>query len=384
METKFREWIFSNRKQIFLLLGLFVVIGVIVYFWYQYKLIQDERFKRVRMNGAYLESLQNNNPIPLQQLFLEGVRKGDKDNYTKSNGYFVTHRFFDNGGDIYEVYDYINGHPELAFLKEAEEIYPEMFKRIREHTLSPNSSGMSTHAYLAYLEILDKYGYAGVANRGTLASQYAKLAWLAKTQPEAFRGQTGAKTQENWYRTRIDKAVLYANKVQPDIMKVLDGTFDATTVPERDILVGLNQYAAALRYFQALKVDFSSPKNASEIFAFSTDYARQYVPILAPFTSLLDASTLMLVSPKSTEGIREAIRPIFEHEITGDELNRGIYYRLAVLAKTYSIARYRNSETINDDYSLYGKINMVDLARAVPDFKNWLMKYGWVESDFSY
>ncbi len=382
MEFNLGELIWRKRKTL-LVFGVFFFLGVLFLFFYFNWLRETRESERIiQTNEAYLSSVTKNDPSLLQQLFLEDMQNGRNDDYTKSTGYFVTHRFFDNGGDIYEVYDYINSHPELAFLKEAEEIYPEMFKRIREHTLSPNSSGMSTHAYLAYLEILDKYGYAGVANRGTLANGYAKLAWLAWKQPEAFPRIKGVRME--WYQARINKAVLYANKVQPDIMKVLDGTFDATTVPERDILVGLNQYAAALRYFQALKVDFSSPRNASEIFAFSTDYARQYVPVLAPFTSLLDASTLMLVSPKSTEGIREALRPIFEHEIVGDELNRGIYYRLVVLAKTYSVARFGNSETINDDFSLYGKINMVDLAHAVPDFKNWLMKYGWVESDFTY
>ena len=121
-------------------------------------------------------SLLGGDPKKLQNLFLEDIKNGKNDKFTKSAAYFITHRFFDNGGNIYEIYDYINAHPELAFLKEAEKIYPNIFDQIHKRTLPSIYVDRSYYAYLAYVEILNKHGYSDIAALGTAANQYAKLA----------------------------------------------------------------------------------------------------------------------------------------------------------------------------------------------------------------
>ena len=109
---------------------------------------QKERSK------AYFDSLLSNNPKELQNFFLNDIRNGVNDKYTKSDIYFITHRFFDNGGNIYEIYDYVEANPELTFLKEAENIYPGIFKLIKERKLEPYATDSGYYAYLAYVEVI--------------------------------------------------------------------------------------------------------------------------------------------------------------------------------------------------------------------------------------
>ena len=332
-------------------------------------------------NKAYFSSTFDNNPKPLQDIFLSDIKNGVKDKDTKSDIYFITHRFFDNGGNIYEIYDYVNAHSELTFLKEAELIYPDIFKSIKERKLEPYGVDFATYAYLAYIETLYKHGYADMAALGTSANQYAKVAYFSAVTAYEIPEERAFK-RRYFVKHDIKKSVEFIRLMKSDVNKIIDTKKIPEDIPPRDVLVGLNQYAASLRYLEALNVGESKigpPKSSDEIFKFTTDYSRKNVPELHLFTSLLNASTLVVLSSSTPEEIRAALYPIIDSDVKSfDKAKLGILGKIldSRLEKTPV-----DPEGVN--MGVYNKRNILILANKVPDFKKWLMINGWVESDFN-
>lgn len=381
------------RKIVIIFLVFFIAfLGYISFVFYQ-----QRGFREARLNDegyakknkkAYLESLIGNNPKPLQETFLADVKNGINDEFTRSDAYFLTHRYFDNGGNVYEIYDYVESHPELAFLKEAEDIYPNIFEQIRNKTLpSVPYSTSSLYGVLAYLEVLDKHGYADVAALGTLANQYAKTAYFIKKRFEG--NDVNESMTASIVNFNAKKAVFFALKTRESAMKLAgENDFSLNDLKGRpkfierrelrdilahNLLVGMNQYAAALRYLEAAGTDIAvieSDLNAAEIFAFDMTLSRQFVPELEIFTSLLNASTLSLVSPGSTDALRIALQPILEFD-TNRTKPEGIII---------GIINAKDSKF--DGLDIYSKINITTLGNLVPEFKEWLISNGWKESDF--
>ena len=144
------------------------------------------------------QSVGGVDPKPLQNLFAEKVKKGVNDSDTKSAVYWITHRYFDNGGDIYEIYDFVESHPEVVFLKEAEKVYPTIFADIKERKVG-NYTRDSLLALMAYYEVIDRYGYADIAVWGMAANKFAELAQGAQrthdANPERVYGEDEDSTQ---------------------------------------------------------------------------------------------------------------------------------------------------------------------------------------------
>jgi hypothetical protein len=336
---------------------------------------------------AYYSGILKNDPTPLQNSFVADLQAGVNDKYTKSDAYFVTHRFFDNGGNVYEIYDYVNSHPELAFLKEAETIYPAIFKQIQSGTLPKTFVDRSYYAYLAYVEVLYKHGYTDIAAEGTLANEYAKLAYLDTAISKEMPAKTGIARAK--YAVRDSKKALQFLKiVQGNVTAVLQGTLTSNDVTPRDILVGLNQYAAASRYLEALSENYQIPtststmpemyKNTGEVFNYTMEYSARYVPELNLFTSLLNASTLAILSSSTPDEIRAALFPILDF----DPKKPG-FSPTSIIHKVLDSRLEPKPANIGDtNMDIYSKRNTVRLATLVPEFKQWLMNNGWQTSDF--
>ena len=325
----------------------------------------------------YYESLLKNNPSGLQNSFVEDIKSGVNSGETKSAIYFITHRFFDNGGNIYEIYDYIESHPELSFLKEAEGIYPDVFEQIKEKKLPSIYTYSAFYAYLAYVEVLNKYGYADVATLATAANQYAGNLYF-KTVLTKEMEENGEASRLKDVSRDLKKSLDFLNMSGGDVEKILDGKLTSDDMPSRDILVGLNQYASALRYLEALGVKATSTKTSREVFDFAMDYSARFVLELNIFTSLVNASTLAILDSSTSEEIKIALLPILNFDTKKPNSYKGSVIRKIIQSRF----EQKPKEISYTRLDLYSKRNALLLASKVPDFKAWLMYNGWVEADF--
>lgn len=335
--------------------------------------------KDKRHTLSYMQSVVLNDPAVLKEHFVESLRDGINDSYTKADAYFITHRYLDNGGNIYELYEYVEQHPELAFLKEAEALKPTIFKEIKNGELPRTYNGRSLHAYLAYIEILDKYGYADVAARATAANQYAKTAWTVRALPEAFPPGFNV---EKHYKFMEDYAILFAQKAQADIAAILEGELTEDDLLPHSIVVALNQQASALRYFQDLGVSFTSTNTPEQMFSFSRGYSKTRVPWLHLFSCFLDASTLRMVSPERVAEIKSALLPVYLAEVPKPGETPNSVVRKIIDSKLEVTSYYPGTEVPDLHLDIYGKRNVVSLAKLVPEFRDWLIANGWQETDF--
>ena len=326
---------------------------------------------------AYYESLLQNKPEALQRSLVEDIKSGVNDADTKSAAYFITHRFFDNGGNIYEIYDYVESHPELGFLKEAEDIYPEAFTRLKDKKLPQTYTEVSFYIYLAYVEVLYKHGYADIAGLATAANQYAGNTYFKVMRAPELPDEERSDYLKNAQRD-IKKALEFLSAANDDVVKIVEGKLTSSDMPARDILVGLNQYAAALRYLEAMGVNATSTKTSREIFIFAMNYAPRFVLELNMFTSLINASTLAILDSSTTEEMKTALGPILSFD-TGKPNS----YKGSVIIKILNSRFEQKPEgIIYRRMDIYSKSNVLLIASRVPEFKAWLLSTGWTESDF--
>lgn len=376
----------TNKKTIVIILVLVLAVllatGSFRYFSTLHRESQQQAAADDRARStedAFNASHLRNSPTALQDLFLDDVRNGVNDKVTKSAIYFITHRFFDNGGNIYEIYDFIEAHPELAFMKEAEAIYPNEFDQLKKGLIPKMAVDRAIYIYCAYVEVLHRYGYADVAATATVANQYAKTAYFTTTIAKEMPKKEGAH-RSRYAKRNVKKAVEFMKLSEQQVVDIMDGKLTEKDIMPRDILVGLNQYAAALRYLEAMGGNVSvSPKSAKEIFEFTTEYAYRNVPALHHFTSILNASTLALIDGANPADVRQALYPILDFDMKGRVLSTSILHRIVESRSEPILPPERIGETNMD---IYSKRNTLRLARIVPEFKTWLMSNGWVESDF--
>jgi hypothetical protein len=341
--------------------------------------------KEAQRHDAFYAGILKNDPKQLQNDFLTDIKIGVNDKYTKSDAYFVTHRYFDNGGNIYEVYDYVNSHPELAFMKEAEQIYPKVFQRIRENKIDRTFVDASYYAYLAYVEVLYKHGYTDIAAVSTLANQYAKMAYYNVTISREMSEKDGAERRKNSKNDAL-KAAEFIKAAKPDVDAILSGKMTDRDLTQRDILVGLNQYAAASRYLDALLIAVNMPtstmpdsyRNSRQVFSFAKEYSHKNVPELILFTSLLDASTLAILNDSTPQEIKVALFPILDFNTkTGKLSPNSIIHKIL-----NSRFEQKPVDIGSTNMDIYSKRNTLRLAKKVPEFKLWLKYNGWQDSDF--
>lgn len=385
--------IYSQKRRvrpIFLARMGVLAVGVLGVLFLGYLLVrgfgtQSPSAARV-VDNAYMEKentayrLVGTDPESLQRLFDQDIEDGMNDERTKSHVYFIMNRYFNNGGNIYEIYDYVNSRPKLAFLQEASALYPPVFQMIADRSIAPSASPVALLAYLAYLETLERNGYGGIALRGTGAHQYAQLAYATQEEPDVL--DPGINATQNILMKK-NKALFFAEQAREDVLPIFEGRADE--ILARDKVVGLSHYAVTLRYFERLGVDFSSPKTARQIFALCRKMIEENnLPELAPFTGLLDASTLLFDAESSADEVRLALEPILVVDPKSDSGEQRTIQRI-LASKT------RNASMTSElgaslskvmQAGVYDRTNIIALAQKVPEFKVWLLDAGWTETDF--
>lgn len=327
--------------------------------------------KPVPIYVSITSSLLGNNSAAIKSIFLEGVKKGDKSADVKAAAYFVQHRYFDNGGDIYEIYDYVKAHPELSFLNEAEKIEPEIFKAISDRTFAPKKgfeSGM--RANLAYIEVLAKYDYVDMAGLNTIANKSLEIAYNTRS------GAIYSKDKEADIKSLTEKAKYFLDKSTPEVAGVMSGKLTSKDIAIPDIVVGLNQYASALRLMKAMKIDYKSEVTAEQVFTFNTEYVRKYYAPLVFFTDLSNAGSLVLQNGSSTNVaefdniLKDFYAADFEKR---PNMKSGTLFR--------GISKLGKKD--NGLYCLYCKNSIMSMSSISPKFKDFLItKLDFVEADF--
>lgn len=358
-----------------ILLVVVVVVGVIVALDRDSSRGQRSQEELKKAENAYQEILSGD-PRIAQEMFAQDVANGINDALTKSNAYLVMERYAYRG-DIYEIYDYVNGNPSLAFLREAEALQPGIFRKIRDRSL-PVPSTHALYAFLAYMETLEKHGYANVALRATVAHMYAKNAYILTLEPERF--DPGIDKQQN-IMFKLIKAAEYRKLALEDVNRILDGSLPPDTLLSRDIVDGLSQYAAALGYLQYLGMDAADSRGVRDVFDFCVRFAREKVPEEEVLVGYMYASILLLDSGSTTEDIRMALGPVLGSELaTLAKTNKNM--RNLQEARNEKKRYFTGEEKQRKSYGLFEKSNVSALAKKVPEFRSWLMRDGWAEGDF--
>lgn len=257
--------------------------------------VQNIIAERKELNAKIGDSLLRNEPEDLQNYFSEKVAQNVKDNFSKAAIYFITHRYFDNGGDIYEIVDYINNDPNLVFLTEAETIYPAIFSKIAGREKLTKDERLL--AYLAYIEMLQKSGYADAAAYGTAAAKYIELYDLKMA---ALAGKPASAE----VHLMKEKAVAFASTARPLVEGFRDVMGESgEDISKDDMLVGLSQYAVTLAFFKKHNIAFPVKYQYQDIFFFALQYATRHELVLKPFTALNFNYALIVAGDDTKESI---------------------------------------------------------------------------------
>jgi hypothetical protein len=308
-----------------------------------------------------------NEVTPLQNYLLSDIKAGKNDDFTKSAAYWMSHRYFDNGGDIYEIYDYVKANPELAFLNEAELLVPDDFAALKKGRVE-NYGGPSFRAYIAYLEVLEKYGYLGLPGLSTLASKEISTVFNAnKAQAYFASSSLPLEKYKEKLKSNINKSLYYAEKAKIDLDKVMKGDTSGF-VSVNDAVVGLTQYASALQMYKALKIDFKSDYTTDQVFDMSAKLAKPTV--LSYFTSYSRLYSYILTKEINAENVKVPLSVIYDSPFQEEYRPGTFLYRII------------NSKSGTTGKGIYSYETTRELAKYSPEFKDWLKKHGWVDQDF--
>jgi hypothetical protein len=326
---------------------------------------------------ALQQSVGDIDPKPLQDVFVEKIKRGKKDESAQTAVYWITHRFFDNGGNIYEIYDYVQSHPELAFLNDAEKLYPSIFAAVKAHQVK-NYDAQSLSALLGYYWAIDKNGLGSPALWGIAANKHAEFAYGAMQaiqRDPKHKYTKGEVNQPQIYGHNMEFAQNYVNKMESFIAKntqtthTLDDLLTVSMIPD-DLLVALNQYGAALENLKASGNVFGSSFTPAELYAFNVKLAETKVPRLYFFTNYLYASSLVVGKDATKESVAEPLRRVVEYatKTKQEEWNKSVF-------------RVINAKTANE-VGMYDAVVVRKLASLDSGFRSWLIQSGWTEADF--
>lgn len=312
-----------------------------------------------KVSEGVVESIRRNNPEPLQEYFLEQVKKGDKSSLSKTAIYFITHRFFDNEGDMSEIITYIDEHPELSFLQKAETIYPQTFAKVKAGTGGTTDNLL---AYLAYLEILDREGYADVA---TLATASAKYIELYHQRQRALSGT------DPYAAGFIKKATYFADAAEPKITELIaTNGIVAEEFSKDDVLVGMNQYGVTLAFFKKYSIPHKNAHSYIDVLRFANTYAREHNLMLKQFAALNFHYALFITGELSKE-YAEEIR-------LGEILLRD--YPKKQYSKGKFIDKIISGERIGfNKEGMYGKKFINSILPLDPTLKTYLLERGYTQ-----
>ncbi len=347
-------------RYIFLPAAILIILLTLAF----YSKIMKEKAKEISLEKSnYTTILQlsasQSDSKPIQDFLVKEIKSGDKSNFTQSAAYWMSHRYFDNGGDIYEVYDYVKANPELSFLNEAEQIYPDAFKSVKDGKAS-NYSSPSLYAYLGYLEIFEKYNYLNLPGLSTLTNKYAELAYYIKQGNTT----TSSSTQKR-YEDVLAKSIKYQEKASVFLDKVMGGDI-SEFANKNDAVVGLTQYANAMQFYRALGVKSNSKYTAKEVFDVATNLAKDTT--LNYFVNYSHAISTIIAKEINADNVKAPLA-VITSSIIKNPTSGSVLYRIV------------NSKT-SGEFGMYSFEKTKTLARYSPEFRSWLLSQGWVAQDF--
>jgi hypothetical protein len=365
----------QTPKTTYLLIGaIIMVVGVILFLFVQSNTDQPVDTLPT-VPGTYEDTLSESvsgNPVPLQDFIARQLGAGINDDTTRSAIHWVAHRYFDNGGNIYEIYDFIEATPEVAFLKGAEAIYPDMFATIKSSRVE-NWSYESLMALLAYYEIIDRAGYADLAIWATAANKYAEQAY--KNRPNPNDAPEFALERDKYFTMVVGKANEF---LRPAKAFIINNTMktgaleDLLTLPDSvikdDVLVGLNQYASAVLNLKGAGAQYPTEIDPIALYTFNSTYAERYVPRLYLFTNYSHAVALVYAGEATPETVAAP-------------LSRAVAYMRAQNNQGPGTIKRILDSKINGESGIFQYDTTQKLAELHPDFRAWLLESGWTESD---
>ncbi|GEM_PF-3137251 len=372
----------DSKKKIVTLFTVVAVVLVIIIGYLFYKKnnvppVINSPVTQSEFRSTLQDSVGGKDPKPLQEFFVKKIKSGVNDNETKSAIYWITHRYFDNGGDIYEIYNFVNSHPEVAFLKEAEKIYPTSFEKIKTSKVEPFSAD-SVLALLAYYEAIDSHGYASLAVWGIAANKYSEFAYMANKAYLKNPTKQYAEGEVSLRRSRgemIEKAMFFINKAQEYLIVYTPEThtladLNKVNIIPDDLLVGLNQYASAVENLKSVGMNIYTPFEPAAIYEFNTTLASTKVPRLYFFTNYLYATSLVYAGEATKENVKVPLSRALEYVAKTAPTNRSKSVSRVIMSK------------VNKETSLYNYEVTKKLASLNGDFKYWLQQNGWSDADF--
>jgi hypothetical protein len=366
----------SKKHTTYLIFGLIAVLVIAGIYFVLNNVSTSENEetidRTIEVNNALSESVSGS-PEALQEFITKEIAAGNNDDATKAAVYWVSHRYFDNGGNIYEIYNFIEAAPEVAFLKEAENIYPDMFATIKSTEVA-NWSYESLMALLAYYEIIDRNGYADISLWGTAANKYAEQAY--KNIPNPSDSVEKAADRKRYYDMTVGKSTQFLMNAHAFVINntMTSGSLnDLRNLPESmlkdNILVGLNQYASAIQNLKGAGAQVPTQLSPIEIFEFNSKYAEEFVPRLYLFTNYLYATALVYGGDATPETVALPLKRAVDYMTERNNEGPG------------TIQRIINSKTAGES-GVFQYSTTKTLAELNPEFKAWLKASGWKDSDF--
>jgi hypothetical protein len=296
-------------------------------------------------------------PQYLQEFLKDNLKEGVNDEYTKSAAYWIAHRYFDNGGNVYEIKDFIDKTPELSFMIEASNIYPNDFK-LMEEGKADNYSRASMMVFLAYLETLDNNNLLGLPGLSTLANKYADMAYLKKDS-------TNAKDVE-FKEMTLARSKYYKDKLTPKLENAMNGDLSEFAT-NHDAVVGINQYAQLLQTYKGFGIDLSQDKyTAEQVFAKAAELSAG--TSLDYFVNWGWAVSYLRSDNITYEKILKPLSVIVSSPVNRPEFG-SVLYKI-INSKSGAEVGYYTYDTVNT------------IARYSPELKVWLKANGWVDADF--
>jgi hypothetical protein len=295
---------------------------------------------------------------------------------TKEFLYNFVMQYFKNGGNIYEVYDYVNSHNELDFLHEAEALNPQVFDAIKQRELPFTYSDRGMYATLAYVEIIELHGYGGLAAKSTLFHEYAKMAYYKET---IISDKINGRSLEypNYSKKDVNedvaKSLQFMALASTSVSTFVQNDFSIVTkYPENDVKA-LVQYAVGLRYLEAMNKISKQQNTSSKVFSFAIKYSHINAKKMYLYASLSNAVSLSYSKEVNKNEVRNAVYPFFSTYTAKQDVG---------IAKAVIDSKFTTSPSRFGDLGIYSYENIKLLASLVPEFKQWLISKGWNDVDF--
>lgn len=376
MSTR-HKWYRKVFVKVFFIIGGILVFLFCLYFGYNFflsRLSHEINLKKV-LPFNDVADLDKKHP---GYNFLADIHSGNFSLRASENALTFVSMYLTSGGDIYSVYDFINLYPELAFLKAAEKMHPDVFEKIKSRRVPYTYSDEGLIAFLTYLEALESYGYKDITITGALVYQYSKKAfYMEMILKDKLKGESldYPEYTQNEINESIKKAIYFTEKASNSVADILKEEVVYKNIATRQAFNSLLQFAYGLRYLEALNTKIDIKNEANDIFSFAKKYTNKgKVPETYLAVYFLDAASLLLLDDFSlNKQITEDLKIFF----TSEKKFKNIEPVVTILN-----SRYKKTATRYLHLDMYGYKNVVRLSKVVPEFKDWLIINGWKEGDF--